>query len=74
MVPRRRAHIEDLVVAGGMRRRGVGRRLMRAAAAWARTRGAGQLVLTVWAGNRDAARFYRALGYSELSRVLKLDL
>jgi ribosomal protein S18 acetylase RimI-like enzyme len=70
MVARRRAHIEDLVVARGRRRAGVGRRLMDEARRWATQHGACEIVLTVWAGNEGARRFYRALGFDELARVL----
>ncbi len=74
MVPQRRGHIETLIVERAARRRGGGRALMAAATAWARTRGATQLLLTVWAGNEDAARFYAALGYRTISQVLGNDL
>ena len=47
---------------------------MQAASAWARDRGARQLVLTVWEGNTDAERFYAALGYRRISQVLGTDL
>jgi ribosomal protein S18 acetylase RimI-like enzyme len=66
----RRVHVEALAVARGVRRVGVGRRLMEEAEAWGRARGALEVVLTVWAGNRAAERFYRALGYATVSRVL----
>lgn len=72
--PCRRVHIEDLVVTQKWRRRGVGRRLMAAAASWARAHGARQVVLTVWDGNEAARRFYDSLGYRDLSRTLMLDL
>ncbi|HJZ86401.1 MAG TPA: GNAT family N-acetyltransferase [Polyangia bacterium] len=74
MVPRRRAHIEDLVVTRSHRRRGIGRKLMAAATEWARAGGAVEIVLTVWEGNQTAGRFYHALGYRALSRTLKIDL
>jgi ribosomal protein S18 acetylase RimI-like enzyme len=74
MVPERRGHIETLIVAPARRRRGCGRALMAAATAWARQRGAGQLLLTVWAGNEDAAQFYAALGYRTISQVLGTNL
>jgi ribosomal protein S18 acetylase RimI-like enzyme len=70
MVPARRGHLEDLVVAKKYRRRGCGRALMEAGAAWARARGATELLLTVWAGNARAERFYKKLGYRRLSQVL----
>lgn len=74
MVPRRRGHVEMLVVAQAHRRRGIGRRLMEQASAWARQQGAVELVLTVWAGNSAAEAFYQRLGYSVLSRVLTAPL
>jgi ribosomal protein S18 acetylase RimI-like enzyme len=74
MVSQRRGHIETLIVAGAQRRRGIGRALMGAATDWARGHGAHQLLLTVWAGNDDAERFYAALGYRTISQVLGTDL
>ncbi len=74
MVPRRRGHVEVVVVAARHRRCGVGQRLMDAAAAWARARGAVELVLTTWAGNEAADAFYRRLGYQPLSTVLSRPL
>jgi ribosomal protein S18 acetylase RimI-like enzyme len=74
MVPRRRGHVESLVVATGARRRGLGRRLMDEASDWARGAGAVELVLTTWAGNDEAEAFYRQLGYRPLSQVLARSL
>jgi len=74
MVPRRRGHVESVVVAAGRRRRGVGRRLMDEAGAWARAAGAVELVLSIWEGNADAEAFYARLGYRPLSRVLARSL
>ena len=74
MVPRRRLHVETLVVASKQRRHGVGRRMMSEAAEWGRSHGAAELVLTTWVGNREAAAFYERLGYRELSRVLTAQL
>jgi len=70
MVPRRRAHVEALVVDERHRRAGVGRSLMAAATAWARERGAVEIVLTVWAGNAVADAFYARLGYRVVSQAL----
>jgi GNAT superfamily N-acetyltransferase len=47
---------------------------MQAATEWARDKGASQLLLTVWAGNDEAERFYAALGYRTISQVLGSDL
>jgi ribosomal protein S18 acetylase RimI-like enzyme len=74
MVPLRRGHVEMLAVTGAQRRCGVGGRLMKEVAAWARRQGAAELVLTVWSGNRAADAFYDRLGYRELSRVLHSKL
>lgn len=74
MLPRRRAHVETLVVAARCRRRGIGRRLLASASDWARARGAVEIVLTTWAGNDAADAFYQRLGYRILSRVLHAPL
>ena len=47
---------------------------MNAAAAWARERGAAEIVLTVWAGNAAAEAFYERLGYGVVSRALAKPL
>lgn len=74
MVPRRRLHVETLVVASKHRRRGIGRRMMCEGVQWGRSGGAVEVVLTTWVGNADAASFYERLGYKELSRVLTAPL
>jgi GNAT superfamily N-acetyltransferase len=74
MVQQRRGHVETLIVDRTRRRRGCGRALMGAATAWTRTQGGTQLLLTVWAGNDDAERFYAALGYRTISQVLGTNL
>jgi ribosomal protein S18 acetylase RimI-like enzyme len=74
MAPRRRAHIETVVVAEAHRGRGTGIALMRAAAGWAARRDAAELVLTVWSDNRAAEALYRRLGYQPIARVLRLPL
>jgi ribosomal protein S18 acetylase RimI-like enzyme len=74
MVPLRRGHVEMLVVKEAHRRRGIGSGLMAEVAGWARRQGAAELVLTVWAGNREAEAFYERLGFGELSRVLSAKL
>ena len=71
MTPRRRAHVETIVVDEAQRRRGIGRRLMTEAAAWARGKGAVEVVLTVWTDNHEAEGFYEALGYEPIARVLR---
>ncbi len=74
MQPRRRGHVETLVVTAPSRRQGIGRRLLSAASEWARGQGAVEMVLTTWAGNQAADAFYESLGYRVLSRVLHSPL
>jgi len=71
MTPRRRAHVEIIVVDEAHRRAGIGARLMTEASRWARGRGAVEVVLTVWTDNREAERFYETLGYEPIARVLR---
>jgi ribosomal protein S18 acetylase RimI-like enzyme len=70
LVQRRRAHVDNIVVAARHRRQGHGRDLIDAAAQWARAKGAEELLLTVWSGNSDAERFYERLGFGRISSVL----
>ncbi len=74
MRPRRRGHVDTLVVDRNHRRVGIGTALMKAARSWAQEHGAAELVLTVWAGNQDADAFYQRLGYTVLSRVLRKNV
>jgi ribosomal protein S18 acetylase RimI-like enzyme len=72
--PVRRGHLDSLVVQEEFRRRGCGRALMDAARAWARQKGASQMVLTVWHGNHEAEQFYTGLGFIPISQVLGAKL
>jgi len=65
-----RAEITDLGVRPELRRRGVGRRLVREAEAWARDRGVSRVELHVAHGNREGQAFWRAMGYGDLMDVL----
>lgn len=57
-------HVTHAVVAGRQRRRGAGRALVAAAAAFADERGIEQLVISVNPTSRDAARFFARLGFA----------
>jgi ribosomal protein S18 acetylase RimI-like enzyme len=70
MVPKRRAHIDNLVVSKSMRRRGLGTRLLEAASKWARGKHAQEILLTVWEGNKGAERFYARMGFTRVNMVL----
>jgi ribosomal protein S18 acetylase RimI-like enzyme len=55
-------HIENLIVASGVRGRGIGTLLLDAVAEWARTNGLHQLVLEAQTKNVPAIRFYQKNG------------
>ena len=74
ITPRRRTHVETIVVDEEHRSRGIGTALMRAAAAWASAHAAAELVLTVWSENRPAEALYRRLGYQPIAQVLRLRI
>lgn len=61
--------VEDLVIAAAARRRGIGRRLLARARAWARRRGARRLQLLADVGNVSALRFYARLGWERTRLV-----
>ena len=65
-----RAEITDLGVRPGARRRGHGRALVEAAAAWARGRGVARMEVRVAAANREGQAFWRALGWGDFMDVL----
>ena len=70
LVPRRYAVIENLAVATGHRRRGIGRALMLAAEHWALGKGIAQVELHVYEFNQGARAFYEVLGYQTASRKM----
>ncbi len=57
------AELENIAVAAGARRRGVGRALCGAAVIWARDEGAQVVELEVWEGNAAAVALYGAIGF-----------
>lgn len=60
-------HVSHAVVAARHKRRGVGKALVSAAAAYADERGLDQLVVSVNPGSRDANRFFARLGFAPLA-------
>jgi ribosomal protein S18 acetylase RimI-like enzyme len=69
----RHAHVSDLLVARDGEGQGVGRALMSAADAWARTRGHRFVTLSVFPDNRRALALYERLGFrTDVFRMLKL--
>jgi GNAT superfamily N-acetyltransferase len=69
-----RAWVEDLAVAPHRRSAGIGARLLDAAKAWARTRGATHLELDSSTSRVDAHRFYEREQPSSQSRSYGWDL
>jgi ribosomal protein S18 acetylase RimI-like enzyme len=63
LTPKRRAHVDTLIVDLAHRRRGAGRALLDEVGRWARFRGADEVLLTLWDGNEAAQAFYRAVGF-----------
>ncbi|MDP9497425.1 MAG: GNAT family N-acetyltransferase [Actinomycetota bacterium] len=60
-------HMSHAVVPDRFRRRGAGRALVAAAAAFAEERGVDQLVVSVHPGSREANRFFARLGFVPLA-------
>jgi len=63
--PTRRVVIWYLMTEAALRRRGVARALIAAAAEWANRKGADRIDLSVWSCNGEALAAYRALGFTE---------
>ena len=64
--------IEDIVVAGSHRGRGIGRKLMELAESHYRERGFQGMQLTVDAGNKAALHLYESLGYATVLHRLRM--
>lgn len=62
-------HVTHLFVAPRMRRRGVGRALLAAAAAWADEAGVAHLLTVAGTASRDANRFFACLGLGQTATV-----
>jgi diamine N-acetyltransferase len=60
---RRFVELDQLIVRTGARRLGIGRSLMIASKAWAQSRDAPSLEVSVWSFNVDAVEFYRQAGF-----------
>jgi ribosomal protein S18 acetylase RimI-like enzyme len=60
-----RGWVYYLAVKPGIRRRGLGRRMMQESESWLRARGAVKLNLMVRHSNAEALGFYQRLGYQD---------
>ena len=70
LTPRRYAVINELAIAEGLRRSGIGRSLMQMAHKWARSKEVSEVELNVWEFNKGALAFYEELGYITASRKM----
>lgn len=68
------AYLSDLAVASSARKRGIGRLLVAECENIARAAGRRWLRLGVLAGNGNARRFYKDLGFEEISLELEKNL
>lgn len=68
--PRLGGFVSHLVVTQYARRRGVGRRLLRAVEAWCRRRGAKAVTLTAAVRNAEGQAFYAAMGFTPWTATL----
>jgi [ribosomal protein S18]-alanine N-acetyltransferase len=62
------AELEDVVVAAGCRRVGIGRALCGAVLGWCRLQGASEVALEVRAANAGAIALYEQLGFERVGR------
>jgi len=67
-------HIVDLYVDARVRKQGVGRGLMKQAAAVARASGAKEMVWSVYKANELAAAFYESLGAQKITELFFMRL
>ncbi len=74
MVEASRAEIEELGVRSDRRRTGIGRVLVDAACAWAKSRGAARIEVRVAVRNAEGQAFWRALGYGGFVEILHRQL
>jgi GNAT superfamily N-acetyltransferase len=61
------AELESMFVAAGHRSAGIGEQLVEAFAEWARERGVDALLVSAYAANGGARRFYERAGFAEHS-------
>lgn len=71
LTPRMFATVDLLAVRSDRRREGIGHELMAAAHGWAKERELEHVSLNVWEFNQRAIRFYRAMGYETVSRLME---
>jgi ribosomal protein S18 acetylase RimI-like enzyme len=73
LVARRTAFVDLLAVRSDAQNHGIGKALMAGVHRWAAAHGLDEVVLNVWEFNERAVRFYEALGYKTLARLMRLE-
>ena len=74
LLPQKSAHVDDILVMGEFRRKGVGTALYEEALCRAKRFGAEHLELMVWAFNESARKFYEKCGMTLRSFVMDMKL
>ena len=74
LAPSRFAYLDDFCVKFSHQKNGIGRFLFQHIVDYAKTEGASSLQLVVWEFNKDAIKFYEALGMSARNRRMELNL
>ena len=74
LLPQKSAHVDDILVLGEFRRKGVGTALYEEALCRAKRFGAEHLELMVWAFNESARKFYEKCGMTLRSFVMDMKL
>lgn len=72
--PRKFGYIEDVAVHREFRGRGFGKRLMKGAMEWLKSKGVGEVELHVWSNNQNALRFYESLGFEVVRHQMRREI
>ncbi|MBR2760639.1 MAG: GNAT family N-acetyltransferase [Solobacterium sp.] len=71
MYAHRTLYLDDLCVDAAYRGKHAGKELYKAAAAYAKEIGCYHVTLNVWTGNREAERFYEAMGMTRMKTTME---
>lgn len=74
LIPKKFAFIDDFCVKSMYKKNGMGRLLFQHIVNYAKMEGALSIQLTVWEFNKDAIKFYDAMGMSTRNRRMELNL
>jgi GNAT superfamily N-acetyltransferase len=72
--PIRRAELENMFVREEYRGRKIGQQLAQIFKEWSKAQGAERIMVSAYAFNERALRFYKSLGWQELSMDLEIEL